>query len=105
MLSIFCDFQDIIYFELLPPGTSVTADLYCKQLHKFRTALLNKRPGHGNKCAKVRLLVDNAKPHMAKVTWQTLEKLRWEMKPHPSYSPDLSPTNYHLFQLLSNHMC
>lgn len=104
MLSVFWDFQGVIYFELLSPGTSVTADLYCKQLHKLRTALLNKRPGRGIECGKVRLLVDNAKPHTAKVTRQTLEKFRWEVIPHPPYSPDLSPSDYHLFRSLSNHL-
>jgi histone-lysine N-methyltransferase SETMAR len=50
------------------------------------------------------LLVDSVKPHKAKVTRQTLEKFRWEVIPHPPYSPDLSPTDYHLFRSLSNHM-
>ncbi len=100
MLSVWWDFQGVIYFELLPPNTSVTADLYCEQLQKLRDALRNKRPGRG----KVRLLVDNAKPHIAKVTRQTLEKFRWEVVPHAPYSPDLAPTDYHLFRSLQNHL-
>ncbi len=104
MLSVFWDFQGVIYFELLPPGTSVTATLYCEQLHKLRAALLDKRPGRGKELGKVRLLVDNAKPHSAKVTRQTLESFRWEKVPHSPYSPDLSPTDYQLFRSLSNHL-
>jgi histone-lysine N-methyltransferase SETMAR len=100
MLSVWWDFQGVIYFELLPPNTSVTADLYCEQLQKLRDALRNKRPGRG----KVRLLVDNAKPHIAKVTRQTLEKFRWEVVPHAPYSPDLAPTVYHLIRSLQNHL-
>ena len=26
------------------------------------------------------------------------------MLPHPPYSPDLAPTDYHLFRALSNHL-
>lgn len=66
-------------------------------------ALLNKQSGRGNDCGKIGLLVDNAKPHTTEVVRQTLENFRWEVTPHPPYSPDLSPTDYHLFRSLSNH--
>jgi len=42
-------------------------------------------------------LHDNARPHTAQVT---VDSLRLEMLPHPChppYSPDLAPTDYHLF--------
>jgi histone-lysine N-methyltransferase SETMAR len=31
-------------------------------------------------------------------------KLGWITIPHPPYSPDLAPTDYHLFRSLSNHL-
>jgi hypothetical protein len=27
----------------------------------------------------------------------TLLKLKWDVLPHPPYSPDLAPSDYHLF--------
>ena len=40
---------------------------------------------------------DNATPHTARVTQGWLEKYGWEILPHPPHSPDLAPSDYHLF--------
>jgi histone-lysine N-methyltransferase SETMAR len=53
---------------------------------------------------KVRLSHDNTKPHTAKVIGQKLEELGWQVLPHPPYSPDLAPSDYHLFRSLRNHL-
>ena len=63
-------------------------------------ALKTKRPER----RKVRLLHDNARPHTSKVTRNKLEQLGWELIPHPPYSPDLAPSDYHLFRSLRNHL-
>ena len=47
---------------------------------------------------------DNAKPHVGKVVKEKLEELDWELLPHPPYSPDLAPSDYHLFRSLSNDL-
>ncbi len=39
------------------------------------------------------------KPHTALVTKKLLD-LGWEVLPYPPYSPDLAPTDYHLFRAL-----
>ena len=43
------------------------------------------------------LLHDNAHPHTAASTVETLQKLNFEVLAHPPYSPDLAPSEYHLF--------
>nr|XP_032512985.1 histone-lysine N-methyltransferase SETMAR-like [Danaus plexippus plexippus] len=50
------------------------------------------------------LLCDNVRPNTARVTQETLARLEWEVLPHPPYSPDLTPSYYHLFLALDNHM-
>ena len=100
MLSVWWDFQGVIHFELLPPNTSIDATLYCSQLERLQVALLIKRPGRD----KVILQHDNARPHTAKKTREKLKELGWEVLPHPAYSPDLAPSDYHLFRSLQNHL-
>jgi hypothetical protein len=42
--------------------------------------------------------------HTAYMTKAAFQELDWDILPHPPYSPDLSPSDYHLFRSLSNNM-
>ncbi|KAJ8882410.1 hypothetical protein PR048_014218 [Dryococelus australis] len=46
------------------------------------------------------LLHDNAQLHSAAVTQQLLASFQWEVFDHPPYSPDLAPSDFHLFPVL-----
>jgi histone-lysine N-methyltransferase SETMAR len=35
---------------------------------------------------------------------QKIKDLNWEILDHPPYSPDLAPSDYHLFRSLQNHL-
>ena len=48
------------------------------------------------------LLHDNARPHTANKTVETINQLGFEVLEHPAYSPDLAPSNYDLFGPLKN---
>jgi hypothetical protein len=39
------------------------------------------------------------------MTKAAIQELHWEIIPHPPYSPDLGPSDYHLFRHLSNNLC
>ncbi|EFN76923.1 Histone-lysine N-methyltransferase SETMAR, partial [Harpegnathos saltator] len=47
---------------------------------------------------------DNARPHTPSTTRQKLRELGWEVISHPPYSPDLAPSDYHLFKHLQNFL-
>ena len=50
------------------------------------------------------LLQGNARPHVARPTLQKLNEFGYGTLPHPPYSPDLSPTDYHFFKHLDNFL-
>ncbi|GFU40997.1 histone-lysine N-methyltransferase SETMAR [Trichonephila clavipes] len=47
---------------------------------------------------------DNTRPHTSVVTRQKLWELGLEVLMHAPYSPDLPPTDYHIFLSLQNFL-
>ncbi|VVC37523.1 Hypothetical protein CINCED_3A024544 [Cinara cedri] len=47
---------------------------------------------------------DNARLQTANATKQLLDSFGWDVLNHPPYSPDLAPSDYHLFTSLKKHM-
>ena len=48
------------------------------------------------------VLHDNARPHSNKQTTQTLASLVYTVLPHPPYSPHLAPSDYALFNKITD---
>ncbi len=98
------DMKGILHYELLECGQKVDRFVYSEQLKRLNQKIIEKRsgPGHGHR--KVLLLHDNARPHVAKITQQTILELGWEIMPHSAYSPDLAPSDYHLFRSLEHFL-
>lgn len=92
-----------VHYEVMKTGETVTAEVYCSQLQRVHESLLKSRPALPNRW-KVLLLHDNARPHVAKKTQMKLMELDWEVLPHPPYSPDIAPSDYHLFRAMDNFM-
>lgn len=102
MASVFWDHKGIILIEYLPQGETINAARYCETLKKLRRAIQNKRRGMLTR--GVCLLHDNARPHTANATKQLLDSFGWDVLNHPPYSPDLAPSDFHLFTSLKMHM-
>ena len=74
---------------------------YCDILQgELKPAICSKRRGKLSK--EILLLHDNARPHPAAHTLETLKQLKWEAVEYPAYSPDLAPSDFHLFRPLKN---
>jgi len=101
MLCVWWDQQDIIYYELLKPGETVNAHRYYQQLIKLHRALREKRPHYRKRQAdfppRQRTIA-----HVNNLVQNYLETLNWEVLPHPTYLPDLAPSDYHLFSSMDH---
>ena len=100
LLCCWWDMKGMLYWELLPSGHTVTAQVYASQLQKLAEKIGEKR----GKRVQTTLLHDNARPHVAKLTQAKIDELGWEVLPHPPHSPDLAPSDYHLFRALKAHL-
>ena len=47
---------------------------------------------------------DNSRPHTSAVTTDAIERLGFTVLPHQVYSPDLSPSDFHLFHKLKKDL-
>ena len=103
LLCVWWNSKRIVHFEFLKPGETVNKDVYSAQLERVQRALLQKQPSLVNRWGVI-LHHDNARPHIAETTRETIQRLNWEIIPHPPYSPDLAPSDYHLFLNLQNFL-
>jgi len=106
LASIFWDQDGILLTDYLPKGQTINAEYYSSLLAQLKNILKEKRRGKVTK--GVLFLHDNATAHHALATQMKLACLGFQCLDHPPYSPDLAPSNYHLFsglkkQLKSRH--
>lgn len=98
MATVFWDRKGLIHVEFMPRGVTINSEAYCETIQRLRRAIQNKR--RGMLSAKVVLIHDNARPHASARTQRELQSLKWEIFGHPPYSPDLAPSDFHLFPKL-----
>jgi len=101
LLCIWWDWKDVLYYESLQPGETITAD---QQSTNLSDALEEKKPFTDQECRKVILLHNNARPHVTKATQDHILALGWELPPHAAYSPDMAPSDYYLIRSLQHHL-
>ena len=102
MLCIWWDQLGAVYYELLKSNETITGALYRTQLMRLSQTLEEKCAYYYSRHDKIILLHDNARPHVAAPVKTYLEILKWEVLPHPPYSPDIAPSDYHLFRSMTH---
>jgi hypothetical protein len=77
--------------------------LYTDMLvNELKSAKRSKRRGLLSK--RVLLLHDNARPHTAAHTVDTLRALKFEVLKHPQYSPELAQSDFHFVGPTKEHL-
>jgi len=95
LTSIFWDQDGILFINYLPKGQTFNAEYYSSLLVQLKDILKEKCRG---KVAKgVLFLHDNAPAHQTLATQKKLAYLGFQCLDHSPYSPDLAPSDYHLF--------
>jgi hypothetical protein len=110
LLTIFWDVSGPLLVHFQEKGQTVTSAQYSDMLVRVEACNLIKMPGTCLKkdycCSKKRVLLlhDNTRPHTALHTVDTLCALKFEvLKPAPC-SPDLAPSDFHLFGPVKEHL-
>jgi len=98
LLCVWWNTKGLVYFEVLESGQTVNSDLYSQQLSRVNQALMRQNID----TRMIKFLHDNARPHVSKITLERIEELDWEVLPHPPYSPDIAPSDYHLFRSMEH---
>ncbi|GFO02482.1 histone-lysine N-methyltransferase SETMAR [Plakobranchus ocellatus] len=93
---------DNLITDILPQGQCINAARYCSTLDCLKEDFRRKRPGLLRR--GVVLQHDNATPHSANLTQQWLQRYGCEILPHPAHTPDLAPSDFHLFGPLKRHL-
>ncbi|GBO99393.1 Histone-lysine N-methyltransferase SETMAR [Eumeta japonica] len=90
----FWDARGVIHIDYLEKGKTITGEYYSKLLDRFDVDLKqNGRIWRRRKCCSIKTM----HVHTCLVTMAKIHELRYELLPHPAYSPDLVPCDYYLF--------
>jgi len=101
LASIFWDQDGILHIDYLPKGQTINAEYYSSLQVPLKDILKEKRRG---KLTKEVLFLHNAPAHRALATQKKLAYLSFHCLDHPPYSPDLAPSDNHLFPGLKKQL-
>jgi len=102
LASIFWYQDGILLINYLPKGQTISAEYYSSLLVQVNDILMKKRRGKVTK--GVLFLHDNVPDHRALADQTKLAYLGFQCLDHPPFSPDLAPSDYHLFPELKKQL-
>ena len=100
MLTVFWDQHEVVMTDFRAKGTTITGTYYDSLLHKLREAIKLKRRGM--------LTREVSHKTMPQSTTLILPRQKhscgYEIIPHPHYSPDMAPYDFHLFPTMKSFL-
>lgn len=95
MASIFWDSKGVLLLDFLETGRTITGEYYAHLLQQLRVQIKIKRRGKLTK--GVLFHQDNAPAHTSATAMSAIQGCGFDIISHPPYSPDLAPSDFHLF--------
>ena len=102
MASVFWDAEGVLLIDYLSKGSTVTGQYYSDLLWQLREQIKVKRRGKLSR--GVIFHHDNAPVHKSAVAMSAIHHCGFQLMEHPPYSPDLAPSDFHLFPQLKRHL-
>jgi len=99
MLTVFWNSEHVVLADFLEKETTINSQRYIETLTALKRR--SERIGIRNETL---LQHDNARPHTSAATRDAIQRLEFSVLPHPPYSPDLAPSDFHLFPKLKKHL-
>ena len=100
--TVFWYRKGVLLVDFLPQGSTINAGVCCDTLQKLCCAIQNERRGMLSQ--GVVMIYDNACPHTAAAMQNLITTFGWEQFDHSPYSPDLAPSDFHLFLHLKSFL-
>ena len=98
MASVFWDVDGILLIDYLQKGQTINGTYYASLLTQLREKIKIQRRGKLHKC--VLFHQDNAPVHKSVIAMAAIHDCGFKLIGHPPYSPDLAPSDFHLFPKL-----
>ena len=98
-MTVFWNLERVVLADFLEKETTINSQGYIETL----TALKRRIKWIGIRNETL-LQHDNARPHTSAATKDAIQRLDFSVLPHPPYSPDLAPSDFHLFPKLKEHL-
>ena len=95
MASLFWDADGILLIDYLQKGQTINGTYYTSLLTQLREKIKIKRRGKLTK--GVLFHQDNAPVHKSVIAMAAIHDFGFKLIEHPPYSPDLAPSDFHLF--------
>ena len=98
MASVFWDADGILQIDYLQKGQAINGTYYASLLTQLREIIKIKR--HGKLTKGVLFHQDNTPVHKSVIATAAIHDCGFKLIEHPPYSPDLAPSDFHLFSKL-----
>jgi Transposase. len=100
MLIVFWNPKHIFLTDFLEKGATVNLEHCIENLNNLKKCIMRKEA----EISDILFQYDNARPHTSAATTDAIVCMGFTVLPQPAYSPDLAPSNFHLFPQVTEEL-